>query len=115
VLGRDVLERHRLYQPGAGDDDVEPALLRFDRREETIEIVQVGQIALYCGHLLADCRDRLVELGLPSAGDERVAAFGHEPLRGRQADPAAAAGDDRDLAVKSHRALASRLKGLWSM
>jgi hypothetical protein len=71
------------------------------------------QIALHCGHLVTDCRGGLVELGLPPPGDEHVAALGYEPLRGRQADPAAAAGDDRDLAVKSHRPLRSRLKRIW--
>ena len=115
VLGRDVLERHGLDEPGAGDDDVEPALLGPDRRKETIEIVQVGQIALHRGHLVTDCRDRLVQLGLPPAGDEHVAALRHEPLRDRQADPAAAAGDHRDLAVKSHRELPSRLRRIWSL
>src|SRR5258708_7919791 len=74
-------------------------------------MVGVGKIALYWCHLVTDCRDGLVQLGLPPAGDEDVAALGDEPLRCRQADPAAATGDQRDLAVKSHRAPPLRRSG----
>jgi hypothetical protein len=36
-----------------------------------------------------------------AAHDEDAGAFVDEPLRGRQADTAAAAGDDGDLAIQS--------------
>src|SRR5262249_33672021 len=56
----------------------------------------------------ADQLDRLVELGLPPAGDEDMGPFLNESPGRRQADAAVAAGDDRDLAFElPHRNLLS--------
>ena len=41
--------------------------------------------------------------GLSPTGEEDVAAFGDEPLRGRKADSTTATGNDGDLPIKGAR------------
>src|SRR5262245_33952147 len=79
-----------LRDAGVGEDDVQPSLLALDLGEQAIQVVQVRHVAPDGGDVLADLLHRR-QFGLTPAGDEDGGAFGHEPLRRRQADAAAAA------------------------
>src|SRR6202040_2563595 len=52
-------------------------------------------------HPVADQRFCLVQLAIAAAHDEDIRPFVDEPMRGRQPDTAAAAGDYGDLASQS--------------
>src|SRR5258705_3615610 len=68
---------------------------------QPVQVGADGDIAGDGGQTVPDQRLRLVKLALPAAHDEHVRAFDDEPLRRRQADTAAAAGDHGYLAIES--------------
>jgi len=74
-----------------GDTDAGRPALLLNR------IAFAPDIGLYAGDVRADLCDGLVDLGLAAAGDKHVGALFNEPLGGREADAAAAAGDDGNL------------------
>jgi|GraSoiStandDraft_5_1057265.scaffolds.fasta_scaffold128974_1 hypothetical protein len=53
-----------------------------------------GFIGLDCGHVLADFRGGVIELGLAATGDEHVSALVDEPLGGRETNSATSSGDE---------------------
>src|SRR5262249_32880424 len=82
---------------GIGEDDVEPALLPLDLREEAIEAAEVRHVPLDAGPIASDLPDRRRRLGLTAPGDEDVGAFLHELLRRRETDAAVATRDESDF------------------
>ena len=80
--------------PGVGKQDVQVLLLLFDGRHDAVEIGGLGSVAYDAGDVLADRAHCLIELFLPSRGDEYVRAVGDELLRGGKADTSATAGDE---------------------
>ena len=82
-------------------EDVQAALFPEDRCEQPVQVGAAGDITGDGGQTVADQRFGLVQLALSTPGDEDVRAFVDEPLRGRQSDTAAAAGDHGDLAIQS--------------
>jgi hypothetical protein len=72
VLLADLFEFCELALSGAGEEDVDLALLALNRIVETVEIIQVGGVALHAGDVFADELHGLIELVLAAAGDEDV-------------------------------------------
>jgi len=88
---------HRLLDEGRSrKNHIDLAFFR-DGLVKAVEVVELGDIGLYAGDVRADLCDGLVDLGLAAAGDKHVGALFNEPLGGREADAAAAAGDDGNL------------------
>jgi hypothetical protein len=100
LLG-DLAELCGLRPARAGHQDVQAALFVEDRREQPVQVGTVGDITGDGHQPVPDQRFRLVQLAFATAHDEDVRAFVDEPLRRRQADTAAAAGDYGDLAIQS--------------
>ena len=98
MLGRHRGGHHLFDEGRVRKNHIDLALLR-DGLVETVEVIEIGDVGLYAGHVLADLRDSLVELRLAATGDEYIGALFNEPLGGREADAAAAAAssDDGDL------------------
>jgi hypothetical protein len=76
------------------------ALLFLDGGVEAVEVGKLRHVAEHARHVAPDGLHGRVEFGLAAARDEHVRAFGHEALRGGQADAAGAAGDEGDLVVE---------------
>ena len=57
VLLGDLTELVLLAYPGARPQHVDRALFLLDRVEQTVQIVEVGRIALHAGHVPADLFD----------------------------------------------------------
>src|SRR5882757_1017981 len=74
-------------------------LFLFDRVEQTVQIVEVGRIALHAGHVSADQLHGFIHGVLPSARDEDVGSFANEQLGAGQRHTACRAGDHRDFAI----------------
>jgi len=88
---------HRLFDESCPrKNHIDLAFFR-DGLVKTVEVIELGDVGLYAGHVRADLRDGLVEFGLPAAGDKNIGALFNEPLCGREADAAASACDDGDL------------------
>ena len=109
MLRRDRVDGQELHESGVGEDDVHHAFFVCDGAVEPVEIVQIGDVALNGRHVAADLAPRLVEFGSPATGDEDVRALGDEPPGRCQADPAAAAGNDRYLVLQLHAAFLPRM------
>lgn len=80
--------------PSVGKQDVKVLLLLFDGRHDAVEIGGLGHVAHDAGDVLADRAHCLIELLLPSRGDEYMRAVGDELLRSGKADASATAGDE---------------------
>jgi len=80
VLLGDLFEFGGFAATGTGEEDVDLALLTFDGLVETVEVGQVGGIALYAGDVSANELHGLIELVLAASGDEDVGAFFDEEL-----------------------------------
>ena len=61
VLFGDLLKRGDLALAGAGEEDVDLALLALDDLIETVEVRELRGVALNAGNVFADCLDGLVE------------------------------------------------------
>ena len=83
--------------PGVGEEDVEAALLLFDRVEEAVQVGEVADIAANGGDVAANLLYSSVKFRLTAAGDEDIGAFRDESFCRGQADAAAAAGDEGDF------------------
>jgi hypothetical protein len=83
-----------------GEQNVEPPFLLFDRREQGVEFGEVGNITANGHDVAANLLHGCVKLGLTSPSDENVSAFRDESLCGREPEPAAPAGDKRNLSCE---------------
>src|SRR5579859_6370812 len=79
---------------GAGDEHVDPALVLGDFGIKTVEVGEIGDVALDSRHIAADFAHRLVEFLLAAAENEHMGALFDEELRRGKADSTIAAGDD---------------------
>jgi len=76
VMGfRDGTKWSEFAATGVGEENVDAALLLLDGGVETIEVGEIGNVALDGGDVFADEFDGGIELGLAAAGDEDVGAF----------------------------------------
>ena len=82
---------------GVGEEDVDSALFALDLIEQTVEVVQIRNIALHTYDVASDLFDGRVESGLTAAGDVDEGAFCDEALCGRETDAAVAARNHCDL------------------
>jgi hypothetical protein len=71
------------------------------RCEQSVQVRADRAVDGHRGDTVANQRHGGVQLALATARDEHVRALVNEPLRGRESDTAAAAGDHRDLAIQS--------------
>ena len=99
-LGNGVEGNVEFADAGAGENDINPALLGLDLCVQTVEIREASGVSLHAGDVPADFLDRLVELLLAPAGDEDVRAFFDEELRRCQGHAGCRSGDDRNLAFQ---------------
>src|ERR1700747_1700633 len=90
-----------------------PPSSRQDGREQPVQIRADRDVAREGAHAVADQRFGLVQLALAAAHDEDMGSFIDEPLRGRQPDPAAAAGDHGDFASQSCHQLVLQFRVVW--
>jgi len=74
VLGSDRHGGHHFDEAGVGEDHIDFAFLRRDRFIQAIQIVEIRDISLDGGDVLADFGDGFIQLGLTAAGDERGAS-----------------------------------------
>src|SRR5882672_7850289 len=95
-----LAEGGKLRPTGIREDNVEPALLPLDLREEAIEIYKARHVSLYAGHIYSDLLDRRSQLPFTAARDEDVRAFVHTLLRRRQANAAIATSNEGNFAFK---------------
>jgi hypothetical protein len=58
VLLGDLPQRHGLAYAGAREQDVDLALFALNRLEQAVEVVEIGRVTLYAGHVPAN-RKRL--------------------------------------------------------
>jgi hypothetical protein len=93
----DLAELSEFARPGVCEKNVEAAFAFLDCCEESVEVGQLRYVALNADGVGADQFHGRVELGLTTAGDEDERTFPGEPLGGREADAAVAAGDESDL------------------
>ena len=75
VLLGDLIEFGEFAATGTGEEDVDLAFFAFDCLVETVEIGQVGGIALNTGNVFADKFHGLIELVLAASCDEDVGSF----------------------------------------
>ena len=80
VLLGDLAEPALLAHPGACPQHVDRALFLFDRVEQTVQIVDVGRVALHAGYVPPDQFDGFFKRVLLSARDEDVSSFVNEQL-----------------------------------
>src|SRR5271156_4282475 len=73
----------------------------FHTSEETIQIVEIGYIALNRLHTAADRSNSVVQLLLATSRDVDVRSLGRETLGACEADTAVGSSDDCDLSFKS--------------
>ncbi len=90
-------ERHELAGAGIGEKDVEAPVAHLDRGEETVEILETGDIATDGGGVAPDLADCPVELGLSAARNDYGCTFERQALRCRESNAGAAACDEGDL------------------
>ena len=100
MLFGDLAQWNRFAHAGTRIQDVDPALHPLHRVEQPVEVVEIGCIAAYAGHVPADQLDGLIERFLLPAGDEDIGAFLDEAPGTRQRQAARSTGDDRDLTFK---------------
>ncbi len=86
LLG-DLAEPGLLPHPGACPQHVDRARFPPDRVVQAVQVVQVGGVALYGGHVRADQFDGLVQRALPSARDEDACSLVCEQLGAGQGHP----------------------------
>ena len=87
--------RHRTENAGIVDEDVEPAMTRKHAVDDALPIVVLAHVVQE--NAVAGGIDACRALGV---GRDDGRAFTGEDPRGRRADHAKAAGDERDLAVE---------------
>jgi hypothetical protein len=99
LIDRD--ERGVLGDPGVGKNNVQPALFLLDLGEKTVQIVQLGYIALNSRDIRTDPLHSLVELRLFPAVNKDLGALPDE-LLGRccEANPAVTARNECNLPVR---------------
>lgn len=95
MLLRYCAERSKGAAPGIGDQDVNVSFLFFYLSIQTIEIGQIGDVALNAGEIAADFPDGLVQFVLAAACNENIGAFRDKQLGGGEAEAAGSAGDIR--------------------
>src|SRR5580692_12145613 len=100
MILRDVSQGQELTDAGIREDHVNSPAAGLNRFVKTIEIRQVGDIALNTRYIVADGPHRLIKNGLASTGDEDVCAFLDEQMCRGQSDSRGAAGDDGHFAVQ---------------
>jgi hypothetical protein len=101
VLLGDLAQLFGLHPSRTRHQNVQPALLLQDGREQPVQVRADRDVAREGAHGVADQCFGLIQLALAAADDEDMGSFIDEPLRGRQPDTAAAAGDHGDLAIQS--------------
>jgi len=99
-----VLHAHladRLVDRDAGvvDQDVELAVLVQDLGDDPLAVGRDTDVALVDGRALMGGGERLGGVGAVGVADRHPGPPFGEPVADRQADPAGAAGDERDLTV----------------
>src|SRR6185503_3124056 len=72
----------------------------LDRVEQTVQIAEVGRIALHASHVPPDQFDGFLHRVLPSARDEDVSAFLNEQLGAGQRHATCSARNHCDLAIE---------------
>src|SRR5208282_2202766 len=98
---------------GAGEENIDPALLGFNFCVQAIEIRETSGISLHSGDVPADLLDRLVELFLAPASYEYICALFDEEFRRGQGHAGCRPGDDRNFAIElSHWAFSSSYRFL---
>ena len=80
------------------EENVDVTMFLFHDGIEPVQIFQARHVAHDRRNVSLDEGCGLFQLLLSSSGDHDVRAFFHEALGRGQPDPAASAGDDRDLA-----------------
>jgi hypothetical protein len=100
VLRRDLLDRPVFDEAGVGENDIDDALLRRDDLIQPVQVGEVGDVTFDGGDIPSDRRLGLIELGLTSPVDVDIGALLDEAFGRRQADAAAAAGDDGYLVLQ---------------
>ena len=71
----DLAERRIFRDPGIGEDDIQPAFVLFDDRENAVEIVEVRHVAVQGFDVFADGLDGGRQFRLATSGDEDIGAF----------------------------------------
>lgn len=108
ALERQFLDRRRSAKPGIVEQDVEPAIGLLGPGEECVYRIGIADIGRHaeCFALGAlDLADNRLQRLRPAAGDDdRKPLLGQRQCRGL-ADAAAAAGNERHLAVRIHLAV----------
>ena len=94
MLFGDFFELGQLALSGAGEKDIDLALLALHGIVEAVEVGQVTGVALHAGDVFADELDGLIELILAASCDEDVRALFDEELGGGERHAGRRGGDD---------------------
>src|SRR5215469_2209920 len=106
LLG-DLSQRAKFVNPGIHRQHIKMSGLRRNGCVSAVEVGEVGGIAPDRRCIAADLGDCFIQLRLATAGNKHPRAFLRETLGDAEADPGAAAGNERDFACKlaGHREL----------
>jgi hypothetical protein len=72
---------------GVGEKDVEPSVSLLDRRDETIEVLEIADVAADADGAVSDRPNRRVELRLTTTRDDDPRTLAGEAHGGRETDP----------------------------
>jgi hypothetical protein len=73
-------EWRELGGAGIGKNDIDPALLGLDLREEPVEVGKARDISLHARDVRAERLDSIIHLVLAASGDGDMRAFCGEPF-----------------------------------
>src|SRR5580698_3280160 len=94
MLFRYCAEGSKGAAPGIGDQDVNVSFLIFYLSIQTIEIGQIGDVALNAGDIAADFPDGLVQFVLAAARNKNIGAFRDKPFGRGEAEAAGGVGNN---------------------
>src|SRR5580658_3053867 len=99
MLFRYGAERSKGAAPGIGDQDINVSFLFSYLSIQTIQIGQIGDVALNAGDIAADFPDGLFQFILAAARDENIGALREKPFRRGEAEAAGSARDNGYFSV----------------
>ena len=109
LVGRDLIERRRVEDARAGDEDIDRPELRLGDLDDPSDVVGVGDVHAGGGRTLTKLDGRHARRCLVEVGDEDVRSLGGEPGAAGPTDATRRAGHESRLACELgvHRYAAS--------
>src|SRR5580698_2389401 len=100
VLLCNLLQWNEGTSAGISEHDIDVAFLLSNDGVQSIEILQLTDVPLHCGHISSDQFHRRIELGPAPPGNKNVCALCHKPFSRGKPEPTIASRNNRDLSFK---------------